>query len=123
MRALALVDSPDAATEIIQFRKDSDEPVKDLAKQKLVEMGPEIAQKPALTALENSDDAIGTGVQDVLKDGKFTKTKTPLQGDLPLVAHELLHPDARNNATNILTDVKLPSIPFVVLTCTPGRNS
>src|SRR5438093_7679469 len=37
----------------------SDLPIKDLAKVKLVEMGPAIVLKPALDALENSDDAIG----------------------------------------------------------------
>src|SRR6266849_4446186 len=42
VRALADVRTPDAATEIIQFRKDPDEPVKDLAKAKLIEMGPVI---------------------------------------------------------------------------------
>src|ERR1700719_4193821 len=42
VRALAEVDTPDAATEIIQFRKDPDEPVKDTAKAKLIEMGPNV---------------------------------------------------------------------------------
>jgi HEAT repeat protein len=114
VRALADVRSPDAATEIIQFRKDPDDPVKELAKAKLVEMGPDIVQKPAMLALESSDDAIGGGVQDVLKDGQFTKTDHPDQGDMPLIAHELMHPDARNNAQNILTDLKTPAIPYVI---------
>ena len=87
----------------------------------LIEMGPPIVlygenkdeQKPAIAALENSDDAIGTGIQDVLKDGKFTKTDHPQRGDMPIVARELMHPDARNNAANILTDLKtqLPGCP------------
>src|SRR5438552_3345531 len=122
VRALADVHNPDAAMEIIQFRKDPDEPVKDLAKQKLIEMGPEIVlygktrdhQQPAIAAIENSDDAIGTGIQDVLKDGKFTKTVHPDQGDIPIVARELMHPDARNNAATILTDLKTPAIKFVI---------
>ena len=114
VRALADVRNSDAATEIIQFRKDPDDPVKELAKAKLVEMGPEIVQKPAMAALENSDDAIGTGVQDVLKDGQFTKVDHPDQGAIPLVARELMHPDARNNAATILTDLKTPAIPYVL---------
>jgi HEAT repeat protein len=114
VQALADVHTPTAAIEIIQFRKDPDEPIKDLAKVKLVEMGPAIVLKPALDALENSDDAIGTGVQDVLKDGQFTQMKTPNQGDMPLVAKRLMHPDARNNAVGILTDLKSPAIPYVV---------
>jgi HEAT repeat protein len=108
VRALAEVRTPDAATEIIQFRKDPDDPVKDLAAKKLIEMGPDIVMKPALDALENSDDAIGSGVQDVLKDGQFTKT------DIPVVAQKLYHPDARNNAAGILTDLKTVAIPSVL---------
>src|SRR5687767_9541985 len=38
IRALAEVKNANAAAEIIQFRKDTDEPIKELAKQKLVEM-------------------------------------------------------------------------------------
>src|SRR6266542_1359857 len=53
VQALADVHTPTAAIEIIQFRKDTDEPIKDLAKAKLVEMGPAIVLKPALDALEN----------------------------------------------------------------------
>ncbi len=108
VRALAAVRTPLAATEIIQFRKDPDDPIKDAATKMLVAMGPDIVMKPAIEGLENSDDAIGGGVQDVLKDGQFTKT------DLPVVAHHLLHPDARNNAAGILTDLKLPAIPYVL---------
>lgn len=122
VRALADVRTPDAAAEIIQFRKDPDDPVKELAKAKLIEMGPQIVlygetrdkQKPAIAAIENSDDAIGSGIQDVLKDGQFTKTDHPDQGDMPIVAHELMHPDARNNAATILKDLKTPAIPYVI---------
>src|SRR5262249_8396161 len=53
-------------------------------------------------------------IQDVLKDGKFTKTDHPDQGDLPIVARELMHPDARNNAAAILKDLKTPAIPYVI---------
>src|SRR5438445_5591062 len=121
VRALAEVSAPDAATEIIQFRKDPDEPIKEVAKAKLIEMGPAIVlylenkdnQRPAIAALENSDDAIGTGIQDVLKDARFAKPDRPSRGDIALVAHELYHPDARNNAANILTDLKTPAIPYV----------
>lgn len=114
VRALAEVRTPAAAVELIQFRKDPDEPIKHLAHVKLVELGPEIAQQPALDALENSDDAIGSGVQDVLKDGKFTKLDNPDQGTIPLVAKKLVHPDARNNAANILADLDTPAIPYVI---------
>jgi HEAT repeat protein len=114
VQALAEVNTPDAAVEIIQFRKDPDAPIADLARAKLVQMGPGIVLKPALDALENSDDAIGSGVQDVLKDGQFVKADHPEQGDIPLVAKKLPHPDARNNAATILTDLKTPAIPYVI---------
>jgi HEAT repeat protein len=121
VRALAEVQTPGAAVEIIQFRKDPDEPIKNLAHQKLVQMGPAIVQEPALAALENSDDAIGTGVQDVLKDGQFTRVpdlktneRATEQGAIPLVAKKLLHPDARNNAATILTDLDPPAIRYVI---------
>jgi HEAT repeat protein len=122
VRALAEVGTPDAATEIIQFRKDPDEPIKQVAGAKLVELGPQVVlysknkdgQSPAIQAIESSDDAIGSGIQDVLKDDKFATPKQPDKGDIALVAHELYHPDARNNAAAILTDLKTPAIPYVV---------
>jgi HEAT repeat protein len=122
VRALAEVGTSDAATEIIQFRKDPDEPIKEVAKAKLIEMGPAVVlygvnkgkQRPAIAALENSDDAIGSGVQDVLKDGKFATPDQPTKGDIARVAKELYHPDARNNAASILTDLKTPAIPYVI---------
>src|SRR5438093_4975376 len=42
VQALAEVNTPTAAMEIIQFRKDPDAPISDLAKSKLVQMGPAI---------------------------------------------------------------------------------
>lgn len=121
VRALAEVDTPDAATEIIQFRKDPDAPISDEAKAKLIAMGPNVVlygrnkdkQQPAIAALENSDDAIGSGIEDVLKDGTFATPKQPDKGDIPIVARELYHPDARNNAANILLGLNAPAIPFV----------
>jgi HEAT repeat protein len=122
VRALGEVGTPAAAVEIIQFRKDPDEPIKNMANARLVRLGPEIVQKPALEALENSDDAIGVGVQDVLKDGGFTNVATPDQGDMPLVAKKLLHPDARNNAATILTDLDTAAIPYVIPYLHPNPN-
>lgn len=83
VRALAEVGTPDAATEIIQFRKDPDEPIKQVAGAKLIELGPQIVlysknkdgQSPAIQAIENSDDAIGAGIQDVLKADNFAAPK------------------------------------------------
>ena len=124
VRALAEIRTPlnlaqSAAREIMQFRKDPDVPISDQAKVKLVDIGPEIVLQPALLdkdcALESSDDAIGGGIQDVLKDGKFTKLPDhPDQGTIPLVAKKLPHPDARNNAATILTDLDTPAIRYVI---------
>lgn len=58
-------DRKDAAKLTVPFLKDSDQPVKDLASQSLVAMGPEIALDAAVGALGDSDAGIKGGVQGV----------------------------------------------------------
>jgi HEAT repeat protein len=97
VRSLAAVGTTAAAEQLIQFFKDADAPIKELAKQSVVALGPQVALVPAVKGLGDSDDSVRGNCDGTLRDWGEVSIEP--------VAPKLVDADARNTAATCLTEI------------------